>query len=88
MITCTITIVEVPGKGYRIDLTPEQSTATPREMVVAGIIECTLEPVMQWLSRQGARAEEISGDCNIVEKMIQQQIREFDAQPGDVEPSA
>jgi hypothetical protein len=79
MITCTIKIVEVPGKGYFIDMVPDQSSATTKELRVAGFINHILTPVFEYLIRRGGSGEMIeSKDAEIMRLVIEAKIKAFE----------
>ncbi len=56
MITCVIKILEVAEKGVVVDMIPDQSNATPREMEIAGIIDHVMQPVFQAIASAIGRA--------------------------------
>lgn len=80
MIKCTIEIVEVPGKGFRIDMQPDESQATMKEIFVASCIDQALQPVFQYLMKKGERSEMIeAADAEAVQKLVEEKIRKFDS---------
>jgi hypothetical protein len=79
MITCIIEIKEVPGKGLRIDMIPNQSDATPKEMHYAGCIDYVMQPIFEYVMRRGERGEMIeSKDAESIREVCERRIREFD----------
>ncbi len=79
MITCLIKIKEVPGKGYYVDVVPDQSGATPKEMRVAGCINFALDEVARYLMSKGERGEMIeSKDAAAVQDIVKKKIKEFE----------
>jgi len=82
MIKCVIEIKEVPGKGYRIQMIPDQSNATSTEMRVAGCIDQALRPVFGYLMRKADRGEMLeSKDVEILKQITAAKTREFDSAP-------
>ncbi len=82
MIKCQIEIKEVPRKGFRIQMIPDQANATSTEMRVAGCIEQALQPVFDYLMRKGDSGEMLeSKDAEILRRMSAAKIREFDSSP-------
>ena len=78
MITCPIKIVEVPGKGVLVDMIPDQSNATPKEMEIAGIIDYIMQPVFKAIVSATGRGEMIeSKDAEAVRLIIQEKVKGF-----------
>jgi hypothetical protein len=81
MITCVIKIKEVPGKGYYVDVIPDQSKGTPKEMRVAGCLNFALDEVARYLMSKGDRGEMIEGkDLAVVQEITRRKIAEFERQ--------
>ena len=79
MITCEIKIKEVPGKGYYVDILPEQSKATKKEMRVAACMNAALDEIAKYLMKKGERGEMIeSFDLDAVRELTKKKIKEFD----------
>jgi hypothetical protein len=80
MIKCTITIKEVPDKGYYVDVAPDQSAATPTEMRVAGCMNQALDEVAKYLMSKGERGEMIeSRDAAAVREIVRRKTQEFES---------
>jgi hypothetical protein len=80
MIKCVITIKEVPGKGFYVDIVPDQTKATPTEMRVAGCMNFAMEEVAQYLMKKGEKGEMIEGrDAAVVEEIAKRKIKEFES---------
>lgn len=78
MITCAIKILEVPDKGVLVDMVPDHSNATPREMEIAGIIDHVMKPVFQAIASATGRGEIIeSKDAESVRLIIEQKMKHF-----------
>jgi hypothetical protein len=80
MITCMITIKEVPGQGYYIDVDPDQSKGTPTEKRVAGFLNFALTDISNYLMSKGARGEAIeSYDAAAIQEIVKKKIKDFEA---------
>jgi riboflavin synthase alpha subunit len=80
MIKCVITIKEVPGKGYYVDVVPDQTKATPTEMRVAGCMNFAMDAVAKYLMSMGEKGQMIEGrDATIVEEIAKSKIKEFES---------
>ena len=80
MITCTLTIKEVPGKGYYVDMVPDQSTATPKELRAAKCLDVAIQAVAEYLMSKGERGEMVEGkDLSVVQKITAQKIKDFES---------
>lgn len=78
MMTCAIKIVEVPGKGVLVDMIPDQSNATPREMEIAGLIDHMMQPVFKAIVSATGRGEMIeSKDAEAVRLIIERKVKDF-----------
>jgi hypothetical protein len=78
MITCVLKIVELPGKGVMVDMNPDQSNATPREMEIAGFIDHIMQPVFQAIVSTTGRGEMIeSKDAEAVRLIIEEKVKRF-----------
>jgi hypothetical protein len=78
MITCTITVLENPGKGVAVDMVPDHSNATPREMEIAGVIDHVMQPVFLAIASATGRGEMIeSRDAEAVRLIIEQKMKHF-----------
>jgi hypothetical protein len=84
MITCVIKIVENPGKGFMVDMIPDQSNATAAEMQIAGIIDYIMQPVFDAIVSSTGRGEMIeSKDAEAVRQMIEEKTKRFFSKPED-----
>lgn len=82
MITCVIKIVEAPGKGVMVDMNPDQSLATPREMEIAGVIDYLMQPVFDAIVASTGRGEMIeSKDVEAVRAIIEEKTKRFFPKP-------
>jgi hypothetical protein len=78
MIICTITIEEVPGKGYYIDVNPDQSRATAKEMHAAGLFDASLALVQEYILKKTKHGGAIeSKDLDAVRGLTEEMIRKF-----------
>ena len=79
MITCVIEIQEVPGKGLRVDMRPDQSAGTEKEMHYAGVLDYAMRPVFEYIMWRGERAEMIeSKEAESIRELCERRVREFD----------
>ena len=82
MVKCLITIREIAGNGYYVDVVPDQSKATPKEMRLAGCMNAALDEVANYLMRNGGRGEQIeSYDAEAVREIVKRNTSEFDSEP-------
>jgi hypothetical protein len=78
MIKCVMTIKEV-GKGFSVDIEPDQSKATPTEMRIAGFLNFAIEEAAQYLMSKGEKGEMIeSKDAEAVREIIRKKTKEFE----------
>lgn len=81
MITCVIKIVEGP-KGVMVDMDPDQSQATPKEMEIAGVIDHLMKPVFDAIVASTGRGEMIEGrDVEAVRAIIEEKTKRFFPKP-------
>lgn len=68
----------MPGKGVLVDMIPDQSNATPKEMEIAGIIDYIMQPVFKAIVSATGRGEMIeSKDAEAVRLIIQEKVKGF-----------
>lgn len=80
MITCVIKIKEVPGKGYYVDVLPDQSEATPTEKRVAACLNGALDEVAKYLMSKGEKGEMIdSHDVEASREIVKRKTQEFES---------
>ncbi|HXI83584.1 MAG TPA: hypothetical protein VNL17_05780 [Verrucomicrobiae bacterium] len=80
MITCKIEIVKVPGAGYRIQMIPDETQATRKEIHVASCINHALNPVFDYLMARGKMGKAIEAkDVELMKKLSAQMISDFDS---------
>jgi hypothetical protein len=61
-----------------VDMTPDQSKATPKEMKIAGIIDHLIQPVFQAIAASTGRGEMIeSKDVEAVRLIIEEKAKRF-----------
>lgn len=78
MITYTIKILEVSGKGVMVDAVPEQSSASEAEMRYAGVIDYVMSPVFKAIASSSGDGEMIeSKDAEAVKKLIEEKMKQF-----------
>ena len=79
MITCVIEIKEVPGKGLRVDMKPDQTDATEKEMHYAGVLDYAMQPVFDYIMQRGERSQMIeSKDAESIRELCGRRVQEFD----------
>jgi predicted transcriptional regulator len=80
MITCLITIKEVPGKGYYIDMLPDQSKSTLKERQVASLFDAANEIVGQYILKKSGNGQAIeSKDLNAIRGLVEEMIKRFES---------
>ena len=84
MIKCVITIKEVPGKGYYVNIDSEQGQATPVEMHVASCIRFGVDAVGQYLVKEAGKGQMFEcGDADTMREIARQKIKEFEGGSGE-----
>ena len=79
MITCVIEIKEVPGKGLRVDMRPDQTGATEKELHYAGILDYAMQPIFDYIMQRGERSQMIeSKEAESIRELCERSVREFD----------
>jgi hypothetical protein len=74
-----MTIKEV-GKGFSVDIVPDQTKATPTEMRIAGFLNLAIDEAAQYLMRKGEKGEMIeSKDADAVREIIRKKTEEYEA---------
>jgi hypothetical protein len=78
MITCKIKIEEHPGKGFLIEMIPEQANGTLKELAIAGCIDVALRPIFHHLMSIGSSAEMMEWkESEAAEKLAEEMNKRF-----------
>jgi hypothetical protein len=68
----------VPGKGCCIDIKPDQTAATAKELAVATRIEIALQSVIQYFASKAGKCQVLEGTGgNCFEAIAERMKREF-----------
>jgi hypothetical protein len=77
MIRHVMVIKEVPGRGFSIDMEPNQEAATETEMLVAGCFDLAIKTTAEYLMRRAAAAEMVEG--TEIKEIVEQKLRQFES---------